>query len=149
VGATTPLREKTTICNILEYGGVADNSTDVAIAIAITLTFNECVLPNPQSRLYGPPGDYLLQQSIITPSNATNWAVQLDGLITAQYDRNDTANCTIPYLVPRALILEGCAGADALNATVNGEGDGEFLDNLIVIINGGISLTFPYLNGLG
>lgn len=129
VGATTPLREKTHICNILNYGGIADNATDVSIAI--TSAFENCVQHHPGSRLLVPPGNYLLKTSIIL-SNATNWAFQLDGLITAEYVQNATNR----YLVPRYRILEGYAGVDALNNTINGKGDGKFLDNSTVIING-------------
>lgn len=129
VGATTPLNEKTHECNILDYGGIANNDTDVAPSI--TLAFEKCVKRHSKSRLIVPPGHYLLKQSIVL-CNATNWAFQLDGLITAEY----IGNVSTKYTVPRELILQGFAGAQALNSTINGEGDGEFLQNLIVIING-------------
>lgn len=129
VGATTPLHEKTHECNILHYGGVPDNRTDVAPAV--TRAFEECVLNRPRSRLIVPPGNYLLKQSIVL-SNGTNWAFQLDGLITAEY----IGNTSTAYTVPRKLILQGYAGIEPLNSTINGEGDGKFLQNLIVIVNG-------------
>ncbi|KAF4624554.1 hypothetical protein G7Y89_g13617 [Cudoniella acicularis] len=87
VGVTTPLHEKKHECNILHYGGVADNETDVGPAIA--LAFEICVKNHPQSRLVVPEGNYLLKQSIDLV-NGTNWAFQLDGLITAQYGGNFT-----------------------------------------------------------
>jgi len=68
-------------------------------------------------------------------SNGTNWAWQLDGLITAEY----TGNAIGQYTVSRDLILHGFAGVQALNGTINGEGDGEFLENFIVIVNGLLS----------
>lgn len=37
--------------------------------------------------------------------------------------------------MPREAILQGFAGVGNLNGTINGEGDGEFLQNLIAIIN--------------
>ena len=37
--------------------------------------------------------------------------------------------------MPREVILQGSADVENLNGTINGEGDGEFLQNLIVIIN--------------
>lgn len=132
VGATTPLHEKTHECNILDYGGVANNYTDVALSI--TLAFEKCVKFRPKSRLIVPPGNYLLRQSIVL-SNGTNWAFQLDGLITAAY----IGNYSTKYTVPRELILQGFAGVEALNSTINGEGDGEFLQNLIVIVNGRVT----------
>jgi polygalacturonase len=131
VGPRTPLSEKTRVCNILDFGGVADNSTDVAPAI--TTAFEQCVQRQPGSRLVVPEGNYLLKQSIVL-SNGTNWAWQLDGLITAEYVGNSSG--TSNYLVPRDLILQGFAGVQALNSTINGEGDGKFLENLIVIVNG-------------
>lgn len=129
VGPITPLNQKNHICNILDFGGIADNSTD--ISSAITAAFENCVQKQPRSRLVVPQGNYLLKKSIVL-SNGTNWAWQLDGLITAEY----TGNATGQYTVPRNLILEGFAGVQALNSTINGEGDSEFLENLIVIING-------------
>lgn len=84
----------------------------------------------PKSRLIVPPGNYLLKQSIDL-SNGTNWAFQLDGLITAEYLGNTPSN----YFVARELILQGFAGVGALNSTINGEGDGKFSQNFIVIIN--------------
>ncbi|KAN0108708.1 glycoside hydrolase family 28 protein [Hyaloscypha variabilis] len=143
VGPRTPLSEKTRVCNILDFGGVADNSTDVAPAI--TTAFEKCVQRQPGSRLVVPEGNYLLKQSIVL-SNGTNWAWQLDGLITAEYVGNSSG--TSNYLVPRDLILQGFAGVQALNSTINGEGDGKFLENLIVIVNA-VDFEFFSENGLG
>lgn len=79
VGPLTPLAHKTKICNILDYGGVADNTTNVAPAIH--KAFAECVQRSPGTVLYVPNGNYLVTESIVL-ANATNWAFQLDGLIT-------------------------------------------------------------------
>lgn len=125
VGPTTPLEEKTLECNILKYGAVADNSTDVSDSIE--RTFKECVVDNPGSRLIISEGNYLLNKSVVL-SNATNWAFQLDGLVTAAYGGN--------WTVDRKLILEGAAGVDLINSTINGEGDGRFLLDVLVIVNG-------------
>jgi hypothetical protein len=38
--------------------------------------------------------------------------------------------------VPREDVLWGSAGVEPLNNTINGEGDGNFLSNVLVIING-------------
>jgi rhamnogalacturonan hydrolase len=80
VGPTTPLSQKTKVCNILDYGAKADNKTNVAPALRDT--FQKCVLLNKGSRLYVPSGNYLTTEDIVL-SNGTNWAFQLDGLITA------------------------------------------------------------------
>lgn len=55
VGALTPLSSKTKICNVLDYGGVADNSTD--IGPAITSAFSECAIDG-GATIYIPPGQY-------------------------------------------------------------------------------------------
>jgi rhamnogalacturonan hydrolase len=125
VGPTTPLILKQIECNILSYGAISDNQTDVSSAIYTA--FNECVKTHPGSRLVIPPGNYLLNHSVVL-SNGTNWALQVDGLITAAYGGN--------WSVDRSLILEGYAGAEVLNETINGEGDDEFLEDVLVIVNG-------------
>jgi hypothetical protein len=130
VGPTTPLEKKTIECNVLDYGAVADNSSD--ISSAIEKTFTDCVRKSPGSRLVIPEGDYLLNQSVVL-SNGTNWAFQLDGLITAAYNGN--------WNVDRGLILQGSAGIDLINSTINGEGDGKFLMNVLVIVNGKCGLN--------
>jgi len=56
VGPSTPLSSKTTICSVLDYGGVADNSTD--IGPAIKLAFSSCAIKG-GATLYIPPGSYL------------------------------------------------------------------------------------------
>ncbi|KAJ5875740.1 uncharacterized protein N7473_013087 [Penicillium subrubescens] len=137
VGPTTPLEKKTIECNVLDYGAVADNSSD--ISSAIEKTFTDCVRKRPGSRLVIPEGDYLLNQSVVL-SNGTNWAFQLDGLITAAYNGN--------WNVDRGLILQGSAGIDLINSTINGEGDGKFLMNVLVIVNA-VDFEFYSLTGTG
>lgn len=126
VGPTTPLWYKHHVCNILDYGAVPDNQTDVSAAIH--LAFDLCVKPHPGSRLVIPQGHYLLEKAVVL-SNATNWALQLDGLITAKYGGN--------WTVDRDLILQGrTTTVDILNSTINGEGDHHFLVDVLVIVNG-------------
>ncbi|KAL2875240.1 hypothetical protein SGCOL_009530 [Colletotrichum sp. CLE4] len=137
VGPTTSLSQKTTECNILNYGAVNDNATDVADAIE--KAFKTCVLPHAGSRLIVPDGQYLIKRTVIL-SNGTNWAFQLDGLITLAYGGN--------WTVDRELILQGFAGVEPLNATINGEGDGQFLQNGITIINP-VDFEFYSKNGKG
>lgn len=125
VGPTTGLSQKTIECNILHYGAVADNSTD--ISTALEAAFTDCVLKSPGSRLIVPEGNYLINRGVVL-SNATNWAFQLDGLITAAYGGN--------WTIQREWILQGFAGTELLNATINGEGDHRFLLDVLVIVNG-------------
>ncbi|KAM0168751.1 hypothetical protein ACHAPF_010668 [Botrytis cinerea] len=167
VGATTPLSKKTTECNIRTLYPAFNPLTD-DVSIPITNAFTSCVQKHAGSRLIVPAGNYTLKTSIIL-SNATNWAFQLDGLITATYYPNSTdSTYVVPYVVPRARILEGFAGVEKLNryvlprqilddgvtdvevsnSTINGEGDGEFLENLIVIINA-VDFELYSSNGLG
>lgn len=80
IGPTTPLSRKVIECNILDYGAKADNETNAAPAIQAA--YDDCVRPNPGSRLIVPEGNYLITEDIVL-ANATNWAFQLDGLITA------------------------------------------------------------------
>ncbi|KAI8665468.1 hypothetical protein LRP88_04030 [Fusarium phalaenopsidis] len=137
VGPTTALSQKTRQCSILDYGAVNDNSTDVADSIE--KAFKTCVLPHPGSRLIVPDGSYLIKRSVVL-SNGTNWAFQLDGLITLAYGGN--------WTVDRELILQGFAGVGPLNATINGEGDGQFLQNGLTIINP-VDFEFYSSNGKG
>ncbi|KAJ6134255.1 hypothetical protein N7523_000577 [Penicillium sp. IBT 18751x] len=137
VGPTTALEDKTIECNVLDYGAVADNATD--ISNSLETAFTECVSSQPGSRLIVPQGNYLIKRSVVL-SNATNWAFQLDGLITAAYDGS--------WTVDRELLLQGFAGAALINDTINGEGDHKFLLDVLVIINA-VDFEFYSLNGLG
>ncbi|EGU85731.1 hypothetical protein FOXB_03735 [Fusarium oxysporum f. sp. conglutinans Fo5176] len=116
VGPLTALSQKTHECNILDYGAVNDNSTD--IADAIEKTFKTCVLPHAGSRLIVPDGQYLIKRSVVL-SNGTNWAFQLDGLITLAYGGNWTV-----------------------------DRDGQFLQNGLTIINP-VDFEFYSQNGKG
>ena len=60
VGALTPLSSKSKICNVLDYGGVADGTTDVGPAIS--KAFSTCVVGN-AATLYVPGGNYSCTQS--------------------------------------------------------------------------------------
>ncbi|AEO66493.1 glycoside hydrolase family 28 protein [Thermothielavioides terrestris NRRL 8126] len=135
VGPTTSLAHKTRECNVLHYGAVNDNSTD--IADALEATFRRCVLHHPGSRLVVPQGEYLLNRSVVL-SNGTNWAFQLEGLISLGYGGN--------YSVSRELILQGYAGVQPLNDTINGEGDHLFLENGLVIVN---AVDFEFFSSTG
>jgi hypothetical protein len=55
VGHATPLSSKSKICNILDYGGVADNATDVAPAIE--KAFSSCAITG-GATIFIPPGTY-------------------------------------------------------------------------------------------
>ncbi|KAI9363482.1 pectin lyase fold/virulence factor [Zopfochytrium polystomum] len=79
VGPTTPLSQKTTVCNILDYGA-STNGSDVAPAILAA--FNNCVKKSSGgATLYVPPGDYSMV-TWVTLNNGHNWAFQMDGTIT-------------------------------------------------------------------
>ncbi|KAI5119242.1 hypothetical protein M0805_008793 [Coniferiporia weirii] len=79
VGPTTSTADKQkTICNVLDYGGEIGSSD---IGPAIGNAFTECVLLNTGSTLYVPEGDYDME-TWQTLSGGTQWAFQLDGVIT-------------------------------------------------------------------
>ncbi|KAF7974786.1 hypothetical protein HWV62_11271 [Athelia sp. TMB] len=79
VGPTTPLAAKrTTICNVLDYGGKI-GTTD--IGPAISAAFNQCVKVHSGSTLYVPPGNYGMA-TWVTLDDGVHWAFQMDGFIT-------------------------------------------------------------------
>ncbi|ELU39465.1 glycosyl hydrolases family 28 domain-containing protein [Rhizoctonia solani AG-1 IA] len=82
VGPAVPAASKMFECNVLNYGAKADNATD--IGPAIKSAFSNCVVKNPNSRLIVPKGNYLLSSTVLL-NGASNWAFQLDGLITVDY----------------------------------------------------------------
>lgn len=55
IGASTTLSQKPKVCNILDYGGVADGKMDVGPAIS--KAFSSCVSGN-AATLYVPKGNY-------------------------------------------------------------------------------------------
>ncbi|EUC56592.1 rhamnogalacturonan-hydrolase [Rhizoctonia solani AG-3 Rhs1AP] len=90
VGPTVPVTSKKYPCNVLDYGAKADNATD--IGPAIKSAFTNCIVKNHNSRLVVPAassgigsvGNYLLSTTVLL-NGASNWAFQLDGLITVDY----------------------------------------------------------------
>lgn len=103
---------KTTVCNILDYGGVADNSTDVATAI--NSAFTKCVKPTAASRLFVPSGNYLLATTV-TLNGGTNWALQLDGVITASF-----TGYTAGTLAGTMLVIESATDFDMYSSNKEG-----------------------------
>ena len=115
VGPTSSLSEKSgTICNVLNYGAVADGKTD--IGVAITNAFSQCVVKaNGGATLLVPEGEYLSRSfsfhtlrrysrliggnmTVTTGAvlNAgTKWAFQLDGLITLSEDGSFNGNAIV------------------------------------------------------
>lgn len=91
VGPSTPLSSKSTICNVLDYGGVADGETD--IGPAITKAYSSCV-SGKAATLYVPEGNYSLATGVKL-SGASGWAFQLDGLITLTSDGDFGGNAIL------------------------------------------------------
>ncbi|GLA78685.1 hypothetical protein AtubIFM55763_011699 [Aspergillus tubingensis] len=77
VGPTTSATDKAAVktCNVLDYGAVADNTTDVGQPIMNA--FNDCASGG---LVYVPEGDYLLV-NWVGLVNGTGAAVQLDGVL--------------------------------------------------------------------
>lgn len=72
---TTRAAKQATICNVLDYGGVASKTSDVGPAIASA--FAAC---KSGGTVYIPAGDYGMS-TWVTLSGGTAWALQLDGII--------------------------------------------------------------------
>ncbi|KAG9044393.1 hypothetical protein FS837_008218 [Tulasnella sp. UAMH 9824] len=78
VGPTsTTAAKRAKVCNVLDYGGTIGSSD---IGPAILNTFNSCVKGN-YATLYLPAGSYNMA-TWVTLSGASNWAFQMDGVIT-------------------------------------------------------------------
>lgn len=77
VGPTTTVSTKSAnkICNVLDYGAVADKSTDVGAAI--TSAWADC---RDGGVVYIPAGDYAFE-SWVTLSGGKSCAIQLDGIL--------------------------------------------------------------------
>lgn len=78
VGPTSSLATKSKVCNVLSYGAKADGATD--IGPAILSAFNNCAKAG-GATIYIPPGNYV-QSTWITLKGGSNYAVQIDGIIT-------------------------------------------------------------------
>ena len=76
------------MCNVLDYGAVADNSTD--LGPALTDAFKACI---DGGLVYIPSGNYLLKRWV-TLSGGSAWALQLDGIIY----RGGTAGGNMIYI---------------------------------------------------
>ncbi|KKY27109.1 putative endo-rhamnogalacturonase f [Phaeomoniella chlamydospora] len=113
LGATTPLSEKSTVCNVLDYGGVADGETD--IGPAITEAFSSCVSGN-AATLYIPDGNYSLATGV-TLSGASGWAFQIDGLITLTSDGSFDGNA---FVIEDGSDIEVYSGTNT--GAINGQG---------------------------
>ncbi|RDW85497.1 glycoside hydrolase family 28 protein [Coleophoma crateriformis] len=73
--STTRASKQATVCNVLDYGGVASKTSDVGPAIASA--FAAC---KSGGTVYIPAGDYGMS-TWVTLSGGTAWALQLDGII--------------------------------------------------------------------
>ncbi|KAI5838299.1 pectin lyase fold/virulence factor [Morchella snyderi] len=100
VGPTTALSAKSTICNVLDYGGVADGATD--IGPAITKAFACVTAAKNGATLYVPEGNYLISTGVVLNAGS-NWAFQLDGLITLDVEGSFSGNAIV---IKRATNLE-------------------------------------------
>ncbi|KLO13032.1 rhamnogalacturonan-hydrolase [Schizopora paradoxa] len=82
VGPTTSTASKqATICNVLNYGGSVGSS--VRYRTCNGSAFTNCVLKHKGSTLYVPPGNYGMQ-TWQTLTGASQWALQMDGVITRE-----------------------------------------------------------------
>ncbi|KAJ7893985.1 pectin lyase-like protein [Mycena leptocephala] len=98
-------------CNVLNYGAVADNSTD--LGPALTAAWTECVIPQVTTTvatnvlLYVPAGNFLLKSNVVF-DDAANWNLHIAGDICLPY---------LPSLAGTMLTFENCQ-----NILLNGPG---------------------------
>ncbi|KAJ6492844.1 pectin lyase-like protein [Mycena vitilis] len=97
-------------CNVLDYGAVADNTTD--LGPALTAAWNQCVIPQAttvatDTLLYVPSGNFLLKSNVVF-DDAKNWNLHIAGDIYLPYD---------PSLTGTMLTFENCE-----NILLNGPG---------------------------
>ncbi|KAJ3854572.1 pectin lyase-like protein [Lentinula lateritia] len=98
-------------CSVLNYGAVADNTTD--LGPALTKAWQECVIPQVTTTvatdvlLYVPAGNYLLA-STVTFDDAANWNLHIAGDIFLPFN---------PSLTGTMLTFENCE-----NILLNGPG---------------------------
>ncbi|KAJ7258055.1 pectin lyase-like protein [Mycena haematopus] len=98
-------------CNVLNYGAVADNSTD--LGPALTKAWTQCVIPQVTTTvadnvlLYVPSGNFLLKTNVVF-DNAANWNLHIAGNIYLPY---------LPSLTGTMLTFENCQ-----NILLNGPG---------------------------
>ncbi|KAJ7055224.1 pectin lyase-like protein, partial [Mycena amicta] len=98
-------------CNVLSYGAVADNTTD--LGPALTNAWQQCVIPNVKTTvatdvlLYVPAGNFLLKSNVVF-DDAANWNLHIAGNIYLPY---------IPTLTGTMLTFENCQ-----NILLNGPG---------------------------
>ncbi|KAF8196296.1 pectin lyase fold/virulence factor [Mycena galopus ATCC 62051] len=89
-------------CSVLDYGAVADNTTD--LGPALTAAWTECVIPQVTTTvadavlLYVPAGNYLLA-STVTFNSAANWNLHIAGSIFLPFN---------PDLTGTMLTFENC-----------------------------------------
>ncbi|CAK5262303.1 unnamed protein product [Mycena citricolor] len=78
-------------CNVLNYGGVADNKTDIGPALSAAWT--KCVIPNVKTtvatdvQLLVPAGSFLLASNVLF-NHAANWNLHLAGNLYLPFDPN-------------------------------------------------------------
>ena len=80
VGPITSISDKTTkkICNVLDYGAVADKKTDIGPAISDA--HSDCVRTKGGGIVFIPEGEYAME-TWVTLNGGEAWALQLDGTI--------------------------------------------------------------------
>lgn len=113
VGALTPLSSKTKICNVLDYGAVADNSTD--LGPAIKSAFSSCAITG-GATIYIPPGSYSLKTSVVL-NKGSAYALQIDGLINLTSDGSFSGN---------GIVIENASDVEVFSSNalgaINGQG---------------------------
>ncbi|KAJ7603219.1 pectin lyase-like protein [Mycena polygramma] len=97
-------------CNVLSYGAVADNTTD--LGPALTAAWNNCVIPQATTvatdvLLLVPSGNFLLKSNVVF-NHAANWNLHITGNIYLPYN---------PSLTGTMITFQNCQ-----NILLNGPG---------------------------
>ncbi|TVY36592.1 putative rhamnogalacturonase A [Lachnellula subtilissima] len=113
LGPKTALSAKSKICNVLDYGAVADNKTD--IGPAILKAFSSCATTG-GATIYVPPGSYSIATGV-TLNKGSAYAFQIDGLITLTADGSFGGN---------AIVIENASDVEVFSSNglgaINGQG---------------------------
>jgi len=97
-------------CNVLDYGGKADNKTDVGPAI--TNAYKSCVAGNSGATLLVPAGNFLLDSNVAL--GGSGYTVQIDGTITIAFNTK-LAGTMLQWSNCQGVTLKG-------NGKINGQG---------------------------
>ncbi|KAJ7832298.1 pectin lyase-like protein [Mycena leptocephala] len=121
-------------CNVLNYGAVADNSTD--LGPALTAAWTKCVIPQVTTTvasnvlLYVPAGNFLLKSNVVF-DGAANWNLHIAGniylpylpsltgtMLTFEYRYRPGGDLTLNPSRPRLIRFQTCNNCEITAVTL-------------------------------